>query len=145
VGKVTGFLEYPRELPSRRPVAERVNDFFEVYQDFPDEKVQIQAARCMDCGVPFCHTGCPLNNVIPDWNELVYGGRWQEAVRALHATNNFPEFTGRICPRPAKPLACWGSMNLRLRSKSSSVQSSIMRLMKAGSGRNRRRSVPESA
>jgi len=108
VGKVTGFLEYPRELPSRRPVAERVNDFFEVYQDFPDEKVQIQAARCMDCGVPFCHTGCPLNNVIPDWNELVYGGRWQEAVRALHATNNFPEFTGRICPAPCEAACVLG-------------------------------------
>jgi glutamate synthase (NADPH/NADH) small chain len=108
VGKVTGFLEYQRELPVRRPVAERVNDWFEVYQDFPEEKVQVQAARCMDCGVPFCHTGCPLNNVIPDWNELVYGGRWQEAIRALHATNNFPEFTGRICPAPCEAACVLG-------------------------------------
>jgi glutamate synthase (NADPH/NADH) small chain len=108
VGKVTGFLEYQRELPTRRPVAERVNDWFEVYQDFPEEKVQVQAARCMDCGVPFCHTGCPLNNVIPDWNELVYSGRWQEAIRALHATNNFPEFTGRICPAPCEAACVLG-------------------------------------
>jgi len=108
VGKVTGFLEYQRELPARRPVAERVNDWFEVYQDFPEEKVQVQAARCMDCGVPFCHTGCPLNNVIPDWNELVYGGRWQEAIRVLHATNNFPEFTGRICPAPCEAACVLG-------------------------------------
>ncbi len=108
MGKVTGFLEYQRELPTRRPVAERVNDWFEVYQDFPEEKVQVQAARCMDCGVPFCHTGCPLNNVIPDWNELVYSGRWQEAIRALHATNNFPEFTGRICPAPCEAACVLG-------------------------------------
>ncbi len=84
--------------PARRPVAERVNDWFEVYQDFPDDKVRTQGARCMDCGVPFCHTGCPLNNIIPDWNDLVYRDRWHEAVRVLHSTNNFPEFTGRICP-----------------------------------------------
>src|SRR5579871_2634620 len=108
MGKVTGFLEYSRELPTRRPVAERVNDWFEVYQDFPDDKVEQQAARCMDCGVPFCHTGCPLNNVIPDWNDLVYHDRWQEAVRALHATNNFPEFTGRICPAPCEAACVLG-------------------------------------
>ena len=108
MGKVTGFLEYERELPQRRPVAERVNDWFEIYQDFPAEKVQRQAARCMDCGVPFCHTGCPLNNVIPDWNDLVYRDRWQEAVRVLHATNNFPEFTGRICPAPCEAACVLG-------------------------------------
>jgi glutamate synthase (NADPH/NADH) small chain len=108
MGKVTGFLEYQRELPERRPVAERVNDWFEVYQDFPLEKVQRQGARCMDCGVPFCHTGCPLNNVIPDWNDLVYRGRWREAVRVLHATNNFPEFTGRICPAPCEAACVLG-------------------------------------
>jgi glutamate synthase (NADPH/NADH) small chain len=108
VGKTTGFLEYERETPVRRPVAERINDWFEVYQDFPAEKVQTQAARCMDCGVPFCHTGCPLNNVIPDWNDLVYSGRWQEAIRALHATNNFPEFTGRICPAPCEAACVLG-------------------------------------
>jgi glutamate synthase (NADPH/NADH) small chain len=108
MGKVTGFIEYERELPVRRPVTERINDWFEVYQDFPTEKVQTQAARCMDCGVPFCHTGCPLNNVIPDWNDLVYHGQWQDAIRALHATNNFPEFTGRICPAPCEAACVLG-------------------------------------
>jgi glutamate synthase (NADPH) small chain len=102
MGKVTGFMEYNRELPERRPVLERVNDWFEIYQDFPPEKLQVQGARCMDCGVPFCHNGCPVNNLIPDWNDLVYRNRWQEAVRRLHSTNNFPEFTGRICPAPCE-------------------------------------------
>jgi glutamate synthase (NADPH/NADH) small chain len=108
MGNPTGFLEYTRELPSRRPVLERVNDWFEVYQDFPAQKVQQQAARCMDCGVPFCHTGCPLNNLIPDWNDLVYRDRWRDALRALHATNNFPEFTGRICPAPCEEACVLG-------------------------------------
>jgi glutamate synthase (NADPH/NADH) small chain len=108
MGKVTGFMEYARELPTRRPVAERVNDWFEIYQDFPVEKVQEQGARCMDCGIPFCHTGCPLTNIIPDWNDLVYKGRWQEAVRVLHSTNNFPEFTGRICPAPCEAACVLG-------------------------------------
>jgi len=108
VGKVTGFLEYEREVPARRPVEERVNDYFEIYQDFNDAKVGAQAARCMDCGVPFCNTGCPLNNLIPDWNDLVYRDRWREAVRTLHATNNFPEFTGRICPAPCEAACVLG-------------------------------------
>jgi glutamate synthase (NADPH/NADH) small chain len=101
-------MEYTRELPARRPVAERVSDFREVYQDFPEQKLRLQGARCMDCGVPFCQTGCPLNNVIPDWNDLVYRDRWREAVRALHATNNFPEFTGRICPAPCEAACVLG-------------------------------------
>lgn len=108
MGKLTGFLEYTRETPDRRPVIERVNDWFEVYQDFPAEKTQKQAARCMDCGVPFCHTGCPVNNLIPDWNDLVWKGRWREAIRTLHATNNFPEFTGRICPAPCEAACVLG-------------------------------------
>jgi glutamate synthase (NADPH) small chain len=108
MGKVTGFMEYARELPTRRPVAERINDWFEIYQDFPVEKIQQQGARCMDCGIPFCHTGCPLTNIIPDWNDLVYKGRWQEAARVLHATNNFPEFTGRICPAPCEAACVLG-------------------------------------
>jgi glutamate synthase (NADPH/NADH) small chain len=108
MGNITGFLEHTRELPDRRPVLERVNDWFEVYQDFPKEKLKQQAGRCMDCGVPFCHTGCPVNNVIPDWNDLVYKGRWREAIRALHATNNFPEFTGRICPAPCEAACVLG-------------------------------------
>jgi len=108
MGKVTGFLEYTREVPERRPVAERVNDWFEIYQDFPLEKVQKQGARCMDCGVPFCHTGCPLNNIIPDWNDLAFRDRWRDAIRVLHSTNNFPEFTGRICPAPCEAACVLG-------------------------------------
>jgi glutamate synthase (NADPH) small chain len=108
MGKATGFMEHGRELPTRRPVTERVNDWFEIYQDFPQAKLRDQGARCMDCGVPFCHTGCPVNNVIPDWNDLVYRGRWKDAVRQLHATNNFPEFTGRICPAPCETACVLG-------------------------------------
>ena len=108
MGKATGFMEHGRELPTRRPIAERVNDWFEIYQDFPQAKLREQGARCMDCGVPFCHTGCPVNNVIPDWNDLVYRGRWKDAVRQLHATNNFPEFTGRICPAPCETACVLG-------------------------------------
>ncbi len=108
MGKITGFLEYPRETPPRRPVPERVNDWFEVYQDFSEDKVRTQAARCMDCGVPFCHTGCPVNNLIPDWNDLVFRDRWRDAVRILHSTNNFPEFTGRICPAPCEAACVLG-------------------------------------
>jgi glutamate synthase (NADPH/NADH) small chain len=108
MGKVTGFLEYERQTPQRRPVTTRINDWFEVYLPFSDEAVRTQGARCMDCGVPFCHTGCPLNNVIPDWNDLVYRDRWQDAVRVLHSTNNFPEFTGRICPAPCEASCVLG-------------------------------------
>jgi glutamate synthase (NADPH/NADH) small chain len=108
MGKITGFKEIEREVPERRPVAERINDWFEVYQPFPDEKVRSQGARCMDCGVPFCHTGCPLTNIIPDWNDLVYRDRWRDAIRVLHATNNFPEFTGRICPAPCESACVLG-------------------------------------
>ena len=105
MGKVTGFLEIEREQPKRREVEERLQDWFEIYQPFGEAKQREQGARCMDCGVPFCHTGCPLNNLIPDWNDLVYNGRWASAIRRLHATNNFPEFTGRICPAPCE-TAC---------------------------------------
>jgi glutamate synthase (NADPH) small chain len=108
MGKATGFKEFDRETATRRPVAERVNDWFEIYQDFPEEKLRTQGARCMDCGVPFCHTGCPVNNLIPDWNDLVYNGRWKEALRQLHSTNNFPEFTGRICPAPCEAACVLG-------------------------------------
>src|SRR5882724_10436458 len=108
MGKNTGFLEYSRETPERRPVEDRVKDWFEIYHDFPAQRVQTQAARCMDCGVPFCNSGCPLNNLIPDWNDLVYKDRWREAIVALHATNNFPEFTGRICPAPCESACVLG-------------------------------------
>jgi glutamate synthase (NADPH/NADH) small chain len=101
-------MEYSRELALRRDPAVRVRDWFEIYQPFPAESVQTQGARCMDCGVPFCHTGCPLTNLIPDWNDLVYRGKWREAVRQLHATNNFPEFTGRVCPAPCEASCVLG-------------------------------------
>ena len=108
MGKATGFLEINREHAVRRPVTQRVNDWFEIYQNFPEQSSRQQGARCMDCGVPFCHTGCPLNNSIPDWNDSVYRGRWKEAIRQLHATNNFPEFTGRICPAPCEASCVLG-------------------------------------
>ena len=108
MGKPTGFLEYPRELPQRRPVADRLQDYREVYDPFPIAAVQRQASRCMDCGVPFCQAGCPLGNVIPDWNDLVYEDRWEEAYRSLSTTNNFPEFTGRICPAPCEAACVLG-------------------------------------
>jgi glutamate synthase (NADPH/NADH) small chain len=108
VGKATGFKEYTREVPARRPVKERVDDYLEVYQPFPEDKVRTQAARCMDCGIPFCHTGCPVSNIIPDWNDLIYRDQWQEAIRVLHSTNNFPEFTGRICPAPCEAACVLG-------------------------------------
>ncbi len=108
MGKITGFLEYERELPARRPIAERLNDWFEVYQPFPEDHVRTQGARCMDCGVPFCQTGCPVQNIIPDWNDLVFQARWRDAIRVLHATNNFPEFTGRLCPAPCEAACVLG-------------------------------------
>lgn len=108
MGKVTGFLEYAQETPERRPVSERINDFFAVYQRLTEEKLKLQGARCMDCGVPFCNWGCPLNNIIPDWNDMVYRNRWREAIRALHATNNFPEFTGTVCPAPCEASCVLG-------------------------------------
>jgi glutamate synthase (NADPH/NADH) small chain len=108
MGKVTGFKEYARETPTRRPIGERVKDYFEVYEPFPEDRVRTQAARCMDCGIPFCHTGCPVNNIIPDWNDLAYRDEWKEAIRVLHSTNNFPEFTGRICPAPCEAACVLG-------------------------------------
>src|SRR5579859_4828232 len=108
MGKVTGFMEFGRETPERRPPTERINDWFEIYIPFPEDKTRKQGARCMDCGVPFCHTGCPLTNIIPDFNDLVFKGRWKEAARVLHSTNNFPEFTGRICPAPCEAACVLG-------------------------------------
>ena len=102
MGNPQGFLEIARITPERRPVAERVHDWHEVYKDFPQDQLKAQASRCMDCGIPFCNQGCPLGNIIPDWNDLVYRGRWSEAIKRLHATNNFPEFTGRVCPAPCE-------------------------------------------
>jgi glutamate synthase (NADPH/NADH) small chain len=111
MGKPTGFLEYRRELPLVRPPRERVGDWFEFHDHAPEDRLRTQGARCMDCGVPFCHTGtliegmasgCPINNLIPEWNDLIYRGLWKEALHRLHKTNNFPEFTGRVCPAPCE-------------------------------------------
>ncbi|MGB2607526.1 MAG: glutamate synthase subunit beta [Isosphaeraceae bacterium] len=108
MGKPTGFIEFSRELPDRRPVGERVHDYLEVYNPFPDDKLKAQGARCMDCGIPFCHQGCPLGNLIPDWNDLVYRDQWRMAIDRLHATNNFPEFTGKLCPAPCEASCVLG-------------------------------------
>src|SRR5262252_1795648 len=111
MGKPTGFMEYRRELPLARPTAERVQDWHEFHAHADEAMLQKQGARCMDCGIPFCHTGsvlegmasgCPVNNLIPEWNDLVYRGLWHEALERLHKTNNFPEFTGRVCPAPCE-------------------------------------------
>jgi len=108
MGKPTGFMEFKRQTPPRRPVEERVHDWLEVYEEFPVGRLKKQAARCMDCGIPFCHQGCPIGNIIPDWNDLVYRDRWREAIDRLHATNNFPEFTGRLCPAPCEAACVLG-------------------------------------
>jgi glutamate synthase (NADPH/NADH) small chain len=108
VADPTGFLKYGRELPKRRPVDIRIQDWKEVYQDFPESDLRQQATRCMDCGIPFCHNGCPLGNLIPEWNDLSRRGSWDEAIERLHATNNFPEFTGRLCPAPCEAACVLG-------------------------------------
>ncbi|HNQ89983.1 MAG TPA: glutamate synthase subunit beta [Verrucomicrobiota bacterium] len=120
MGKPTGFLEYPRALPSDRPVLERIKDWREFHQPLDERALREQAARCMDCGTPFCHTGtlisgitsgCPIHNLIPEWNDLVYRGLWREALERLHRTNNFPEFTGRVCPAPCEGSCVLGFNN----------------------------------
>jgi glutamate synthase (NADPH) small chain len=108
MGKPTGFLEFSREMPSKRPVRERVNDYREFVEKYPAQKLNQQAARCMDCGVPFCHHGCPLGNIIPEFNDAVYRQSWKEAYDILSSTNNFPEFTGRICPAPCESSCVLG-------------------------------------
>jgi glutamate synthase (NADPH/NADH) small chain len=108
VGEVTGFLKWQRETPTRRAVPVRLRDWKEVYEEFPVDKVRTQAGRCMDCGIPFCNNGCPLGNLIPDWNDLVYRDHWRDAIDRLHATNNFPEFTGRLCPAPCESACVLG-------------------------------------
>ena len=117
MAKSTGFLEYQRETPGERPLTERINDWQPIHRHLPEAKLTTQAARCMDCGIPFCHTGhiingmtsgCPLNNLIPEWNDLVYHGLWQEAYDRLSKTNNFPEFTGLVCPAPCEAACTLG-------------------------------------
>ena len=108
MGESNGFLKWGRTGPVRRPVELRLRDWREVYEPFDDAKLTEQAGRCMDCGIPFCNNGCPLGNLIPDWNDLVYRGHWHEAIERLHATNNFPEFTGRLCPAPCESACVLG-------------------------------------
>jgi glutamate synthase (NADPH) small chain len=127
MGKPTGFLEIEREGPGRRAVEERLKDWREIYLDTPDETLRSQGARCMDCGVPFCHQGCPLGNIIPDWNDLVYRNRWREALARLHATNNFPEFTGRLCPAP-----CEGSCVLGINAKPVTIKNIELAIIERG-------------
>lgn len=126
MGKTTGFLDYDRELPEDRPPEERVKDWLEFHPPVPEDLLRRQASRCMDCGTPYCHTGklmgglasgCPLNNLIPDWNDLVYRGQWRRALRRLLKTNNFPEFTGRVCPAP-----CEGSCTVALNGKAVAIK-----------------------
>src|SRR3989442_7445183 len=102
MGKATGFIEIQRKKPPTRPVDTRLLDWHEVYVPYARSELRDQGARCMDCGIPFCHQGCPLGNLIPDWNDFVYRDRWRAAIDRLHATNNFPEFTGRVCPAPCE-------------------------------------------
>jgi glutamate synthase (NADPH/NADH) small chain len=103
-----GFLKHGRKTPTRRPVPVRILDWQEVYEPFPEGELRAQASRCMDCGIPFCNNGCPLGNLIPDWNDLVYREHWRDAIDRLHATNNFPEFTGRLCPAPCEAACVLG-------------------------------------
>jgi glutamate synthase (NADPH/NADH) small chain len=120
MGKPTGFIEYLREIPADRQPLDRLADWNEFHLHMPEEKLRAQGARCMDCGIPFCHTGqlisgmasgCPINNLIPEWNDLVYRGLWREALDRLHKTNNFPEFTGRVCPAPCEGSCTLGIIN----------------------------------
>jgi len=108
MGEPTGFLNWKRVTPKRRPIPVRVTDWREVYEPFDVNELNHQAGRCMDCGIPFCNNGCPLGNLIPDWNDLVYRGHWRDAIERLHATNNFPEFTGRLCPAPCESACVLG-------------------------------------
>src|SRR5229473_6043625 len=133
MGKPTGFLEYQRELPLDRSPLERVHDWHEFHDHFPVLKLQEQAGRCMDCGIPFCHTGtlisgmasgCPINNLIPEWNDLVYRGLWKEGLERLHKTNNFPEFTGRVCPAPCEGSCVLGINELPVTIKN--IESAII-------------------
>ena len=110
MGKPTGFMEIKRANEPASPVEERIRHYHEFVSPLPEDAMRQQGARCMDCGIPFCHSGCPVNNIIPDWNDLVYKGRWKEAIAVLHSTNNFPDFTGRICPAPCE-AACTLNIN----------------------------------
>ena len=110
MGKITGFMEYQRLAEAAEDKRERVKHYREFVLHLSDQEASIQGARCMDCGIPFCMTGCPVNNIIPDWNDLVYRHQWRHALDVLHSTNNFPEFTGRVCPAPCE-AACTLNIN----------------------------------
>jgi glutamate synthase (NADPH/NADH) small chain len=127
MGKPTGFIEFRREKQPYRPVEERIRDWQQVMRPWPDEKLRVQGARCMDCGVPFCHQGCPLGNLIPDWNDLVYRNQWREALVRLHATNSFPEFTGTLCPAP-----CEGSCVLGINDQPVSIRAIELAIIERG-------------
>ena len=118
MGKVTGFMEFPRISEGNIPPAERVKNYKEFVLHLSDEEAKTQGARCMDCGIPFCNNGCPVNNIIPDWNDLVFQQNWRQALDVLHSTNNFPEFTGRICPAP-----CEASCTLNINSDPVGIKS----------------------
>ena len=128
MAKPTGFLDYQRQEAPKRPIAERINDFKAVEQQLPAPELETQAARCMDCGIPFCHMmGCPLKNLIPEWNDLVYRKKWREALELLHHTNTFPEVTGRICPAP-----CEASCTLGANDKPVSIRQIELALVERG-------------
>ena len=108
MGKITGFMEFKREVEAYRPTEERIKNYNEFTIKMDEKSIKDQGARCMDCGIPFCHSGCPLGNLIPDFNDKVYKGKWKDAASILHATNNFPEFTGRLCPAPCEEACVLG-------------------------------------
>ena len=150
MGKLTGFMEYERHEPPGRDPKARVRDWLEFHDHLPETTLKEQGARCMDCGVPFCHTGtllaggasgCPINNLIPEWNDLVYRGQWREALARLHKTNNFPEFTGRVCPAP-----CEGSCVLGINEPAVTIKSIESRDHRQGlrGGLGRRRAAREA-
>jgi glutamate synthase (NADPH/NADH) small chain len=127
MGKLGGFLEIPREEAQKRPIEERVKDFKELYQPYTDEYLVKQASRCMDCGVPFCHFSCPLGNVCPEWNDFAHKGQWKEALEVLHSTNNFPEFTGRVCP-----ALCEGGCVLGINDKPVTIKNIELNIVEKG-------------
>jgi glutamate synthase (NADPH/NADH) small chain len=108
MGKPTGFMEFERLDEGYEPIEKRLTHYKEFVQTLSDDQAKTQGARCMDCGIPFCNNGCPVNNIIPDWNDLVYRGNWKQALEVLHSTNNFPDFTGRICPAPCEAACTLG-------------------------------------
>ena len=136
MGKITGFMEFERVEEGYKPVGERVKNYKEFVIGLDDAQAKAQSARCMDCGTPFCNSGCPVNNIIPDFNDLVFQGDWKNAIEVLHSTNNFPEFTGRICPAPCEAactlnVADEGTMAVNLFGRTSSYEKSLSKMAEA--------------